>query len=103
MAAVSGSNLHRLAKPARVDDTGAAAHTAGMTDQLRSIAVKVEEPSPGAFHWTLIESAEGASTFRQLAISEAPYDNWLLALVAGVEALQRLTGDSSRGPRKEIR
>jgi hypothetical protein len=70
-----------------------------MTDHLRSIAVKVEEPRPGVFHWVLIESTDDAAVFKPLSVSPDPYDNWLLALVAGVEALQRMTGDSSRGPR----
>jgi len=73
-----------------------------MKDQLRSIAVKVEEPEPGAFYWVLIESGEGASIFTDIGRSKQPYDNWLLAVVGGVEALQQLTGDSSRGPRSPV-
>jgi hypothetical protein len=70
-----------------------------MTDHLRSIAVKVDEPEPGAFHWVLVESTQDPALFNEVAVSPEPYDNWLLALVGGVEALQRMAKDSSRGPR----
>lgn len=82
-----------------MDETRAPDDTARMTDHLRSIAVKVEEPEPGVFHWVLVENTGDALIFKQIAASEMACDNWLLALVGGVEALQRMTEDSSRGPR----
>jgi hypothetical protein len=70
-----------------------------MKDQLRRIAVQVQEPEPGVFCWVLIESIADSTRFSDIATSDGTYDNWLLAMVGGVEALQRMTQDTSRGPR----
>ena len=42
-----------------------------MTDHLRSIAVTVDEPDPGVFHWVLMESTEDASVYEELEASGA--------------------------------
>jgi hypothetical protein len=58
-----------------------------MTDHLRSIAVTVDEPDPGVFHWVLIESTEDASVYQELEASEGSYDSWTHALRQGTERL----------------
>lgn len=71
-----------------------------MTDHLRSIAVTVDEPDPGVFHWVLIESTEDASVYQELEASEGSYDSWTHALRQGTERLMALAKDSPmKGPR----
>ena len=71
-----------------------------MTDHLRSIAVTVDEPDPGVFHWVLIESTEDASVYLELEASEGSYDSWTHALPQGTERLLALGRNSPvKGPR----
>ncbi|PNG49202.1 MULTISPECIES: hypothetical protein [unclassified Variovorax] len=71
-----------------------------MTDHLRSIAVTVDEPDPGVFHWVLIESTEDASVYQELEASEGSYDSWTHALRQGTERLMALAKESPMaGPR----
>lgn len=70
-----------------------------MTDHLRNIAVTVDEPDPGVFHWVLIESTEDATVYGELQASEESYDSFAVALHAGVTALERLAEDLKAGPR----
>lgn len=61
-----------------------------MTDHLRSIAVTVDEPDPGVFHWVLIESTEDASVDQEFEASEGSYDSWTHALRQGTERLMAM-------------
>lgn len=70
-----------------------------MTDHLRNIALSVDEPDPGVFHWVLMESTEDATVFGELDASEESFPSYQLALRAGVAALERLTQDLQTGPR----
>jgi len=71
-----------------------------MTDHLRNIAVTVDEPDPGVFHWVLIESTEDASIYNELEASEGSYDSWTHALRQGVERLMALAAATPmQGPR----
>ena len=71
-----------------------------MTNHLRSIAVTVDEPDPGVFHWVLIESTEDASVYQELEASEGSYDSWTHALRQGTERLMALAKASPvAGPR----
>ncbi|CAN7384492.1 hypothetical protein [Variovorax sp. LjRoot178] len=71
-----------------------------MTDHLRSIAVTVDEPDPGVFHWVLIESTEDASVYLDIEASEGSYDSWTHALRHGTERLMQIAIESPViGPR----
>lgn len=70
-----------------------------MTDHLRNIALTVDEPDQGVFHWVLIESTEDASVYGELAASEESFPSYDRALQAGVEALKKYSADLQQGPR----
>lgn len=66
---------------------------------IRRISVHVDEPDPGHFYWVLMEEGDDASQWVELESADQPYDMWLDALQAGVEALQRQAGDERIDPR----
>lgn len=72
-----------------------------MANQLRPIALTVKEPSPGLFHWALLEGHGEQTEFDQrFAMSEEPYDSFEKAARAGLLNWLRLAGDDTkRGPR----
>lgn len=72
-----------------------------MANHLRPIALTVHEPSPGLFHWTLLESSGERSVFnRRVAAADEPYDSFDKAARAGLLNWLRLAGDDVRhGPR----
>ena len=72
-----------------------------MSNQLRPIALTVNEPSPGLFHWALLESqGEHAEFDSRFAMAEEPYDSFEKAARAGMLNWLRLAGDDAkRGPR----
>ncbi len=72
-----------------------------MSNQLRSIALTVNEPSPGLFHWALLESQGEHTEFgRRFAMAEEPYDSFEKAARAGMLNWLKLAGDDTkRGPR----
>ena len=72
-----------------------------MANQLRPIALTVNEPSPGLFHWSLLESSGERSVFnRRVAAADEPYDSFDKAARAGLLNWVRLAGDDvRRGPR----
>ena len=72
-----------------------------MANHLRPIALTVHEPSPGLFHWALLESSGERSVFdRRVAAADEPYDTFDKAARAGLLNWVRLAGDDVRhGPR----
>lgn len=72
-----------------------------MANQLRPVALTVSEPSPGLFHWALLESqGEHAEFEKRFAIAEEPYDSFEKAARAGILNWLKLAGeDTKRGPR----
>ncbi len=72
-----------------------------MANQLRPIALTVNEPSPGLFHWALLESqGEHAEFGSRFAMAEEPYDSFEKAARAGMLNWLKLAGDDTkRGPR----
>ena len=72
-----------------------------MVNHLRPIALTVHEPSPGLFHWALLESSGERSVFnRRVAAADEPYDTFDKAARAGLLNWVRLAGDDVRhGPR----
>ena len=73
-----------------------------MGNPLRAIALTVDEPSPGLFYWTLLESGSGRRTFDQhVAAADDAYDPFEKAARAGLLRWLRLAGDDVRhGPRQ---
>jgi len=64
---------------------------------LRSIAVTVEEATPGAFEWVLLERGiEWAPLHR----AKRPAGTYSKAMAAGLLALQDLVDDLDAGPRE---
>jgi hypothetical protein len=72
-----------------------------MTDHLRRIALTVEEPGPGRFHWVLLESLEDASGWNELAASSRAYPEWIDAINFGNNALMAMARDRRVGPRSQ--
>jgi hypothetical protein len=72
-----------------------------MANQLRPIALTVNEPSPGLFHWALLESSGERSVFdRRVAMADEPYDSFEKAARAGLLNWLRLAdGELRQGPR----
>ena len=72
-----------------------------MANHLRPIALTVHEPSPGLFHWALLESSGERYVFnRRVAAADEPYDTFDKAARAGLLNWVRLAGDDVRhGPR----
>ena len=72
-----------------------------MANHLRPIALTVHEPSPGLFHWALLESNGERCVFnRRVAAADEPYDSFDKAARAGLLNWVRLAGDDvRRGPR----
>ncbi|RYH40008.1 MAG: hypothetical protein EON54_18605 [Alcaligenaceae bacterium] len=66
---------------------------------LRRIAVFIDEPEPGHFHWVVHESTEDASVWLDLASSDESYPMWIDAWDAGNVALLKLVPDERVGPR----
>ena len=82
-----------------------------MADQLRAIALTVDEARPGLFYWALLERGPTAATpaapatqalIFDLPVAKAdePYDSFEKAARAGLLNWSRLAGGNvSRGPR----
>ena len=70
-------------------------------EDLRSIALTVDEGDPGCVTWVLIESHGDAAAFDgEVDHSEETYPTYGQALDAGTRALKVLVGDLDVGPRK---
>ena len=67
--------------------------------RLRHIAIWVDEPDPGYFHWVLHESTEDGSVWVDIRSSAAPYRSWMEAFDAGSVELFKLVPDERCGPR----
>lgn len=69
---------------------------------LRSLALTVEEPSPGEFCWRILESREDPRVFESVSCSDTTFAAYDTALATGYGELQRLVGpDLQYGPRVE--
>jgi hypothetical protein len=71
-----------------------------MVDHLRSIAVTVEEPTPGAFHWLLLERGDDAPAWKELTGSKKAFESYRAAMAAGLLELEGLSDDLDKGPRQ---
>ena len=70
-----------------------------MATLLRSIAVTVDETTPGAFVWRLLEHTAGDWT--PLDAAQGPSGSYSESMAAGLLALQALIDDLDAGPRDE--
>ena len=72
-----------------------------MANHLRSIALTVNEPSPGLFHWALLDSDDENMVFdHRFAMAQEPYDSFEKAARAGLLNWLKLAGgDTKCGPR----
>lgn len=69
---------------------------------LRSLALTVEEPTPGEFCWRILESRQDPRVFESIACSDITFAAYDTALATGYGELQRLVGpDLQYGPRSE--
>jgi hypothetical protein len=69
---------------------------------LRSLALTVEEPSPGEFRWRILESQRSSPAFESVACSDMSFAAYDTALATGYGELQRFIGpDLQYGPRSE--
>lgn len=60
-----------------------------MADYFRSVSVRITEPVPSRFYWTIVENLGIAAMFNELEAAAAPFDNWEAARQAGVAELRR--------------
>lgn len=68
------------------------------TLHLRRLAVFVDAPDPGCFHWVLIESKHDASVWEDIGASEQSFPNWHAAYAAGTVELFKMIEDNNKGP-----
>jgi hypothetical protein len=69
---------------------------------LRSLALTVEEPSPGEFCWRILESRQDPQVFESVSCSDITFEAYDTALATGYGELQRLIGPELQyGPRVE--
>ncbi|RZI65520.1 hypothetical protein [Variovorax guangxiensis] len=69
-----------------------------MSNQMRSIAVTVEETKPGVFLWRLLEH-DGAE-WTPLDVASRSVRSYAESMAAGLVALQALIDDFDVGPRQ---
>ncbi len=76
-----------------------------MANHLRSIALTVNEPSPGLFHWALLDSDDDKMVFdHRFSMAEEPYNSFEKAARAGLLNWLKLAGDDTKaGPRIEVK
>lgn len=67
---------------------------------LRHLALSVDEPEPGLFHWMILESEDALKTWFVLEASDDAYDSFAEAWDDGAATL-RAMGDAQYGPRAE--
>jgi hypothetical protein len=76
--------------------------TAQLKVPLRSLALTVEETSPGEFCWRILESRADPRVFESVSCSDITFAAYDTALATGYGELQRLVGpDLQYGPRIE--
>jgi hypothetical protein len=69
---------------------------------LRSLALTVEEASPGEFRWRILERQRSSPAFESVACSDMSFVAYDTALATGYGELQRFIGpDLQYGPRSE--
>ncbi len=66
---------------------------------LRHLAVFIDEPEPGHFHWVIHESTQDATVWMDTESSVESYPMWIDAWDAGNVALLQLVDDERIGPR----
>lgn len=71
-----------------------------MSNQLRSIAVTVEEAEPGAFVWRLLE--HDGTGWTPLDMASRSVGSYAKSMAAGLVALQVLIDDVEVGPRRAV-
>lgn len=68
---------------------------------LRHLALSVDEPEPGLFHWMILESEDAMKTWFVLEASDDAYDTFSEAWEDGAATLRGM-GDGQYGPRAEV-
>ena len=75
---------------------------AQLSAPLRSLALTVEEISPGEFCWRILESRANPQVFESVSSSDISFAAYDTALATGYGELQRLVGpDLQYGPRSD--
>ena len=67
---------------------------------LRHLALSIDEPEPGLFHWMVLESEDAMKTWYVLGASDDAYDSFGEAWDDGASELRGM-GDAQYGPRAE--
>jgi hypothetical protein len=67
-------------------------------NDLRRLALTVDEPSPGLYFWVLQEECDEMGIYEPVEAAELPMDSYHAALAAGYVALQAVSGPT--GPRQ---
>lgn len=67
---------------------------------LRHLALTVDEPEPGLYHWMVLESEDAMKTWFVLQASDDAYDSFREAWDDGAATLRDM-GDAQHGPRTE--
>jgi hypothetical protein len=67
-------------------------------NDLRRLALTVDEPSPGLYFWVLQEECDELGIYEPVEAAEMPLASYQAALAAGYVALQAVSGPT--GPRR---
>lgn len=70
------------------------------TTPLRHLALSVDEPEPGLYHWMILESEDAMKTWFVLDASDDAYDSFGEAWDDGAAQLRDM-GDAQYGPRAD--
>lgn len=67
---------------------------------LRHLALSIDEPEPGLYHWMILESEDAMKTWFVLEASDDAYDTFGEAWDDGAAQLRDM-GDLQHGPRAD--
>lgn len=68
-------------------------------NQLRKLALAVDEPEPGEFYWIILESKDDASAWEELSSGMHGYATWREAWSFGIIEYSKMVKDQRIGPR----
>ena len=71
-------------------------------NQLRKLALAVDEPEPGEFYWIILESKGDAMTWQELSSGMHGYATWREAWSFGIIEYSKMVKDHRIGPRCEV-
>lgn len=71
-------------------------------NQLRKLALAVDEPEPGEFYWIILESKDDAIVWEELSSGIHGYATWREAWSFGIIEYSKMVTDQRIGPRFQV-